>query len=1113
MTDSRCLACAFAVRTCVALILASLMSACGGDSGGDAGSTATRAYPAEVVEKMNRAAGLMGKFEFEQAATAFAVIAQDPKAPAEAALNLAIATLNQSTDGAQDDALVRLRALLKTDPPRDLAVRARYCIALCELYLGRAAEAVPHFVAVAEGRGVDAYAQYFAGQALEQVGEFDKALGWYQRAAERDPMLKSALLGVQRCARRSGDDARAERALAAFEKLSENPRAHNAEFKYTRMGDLGLAVYLDDPARTPYAPKAGGVFERPAPMVIHEGEADRVAWSTDVAQHAATVDIDGDGRLDLMIGRASMRLNAGGALEARPLVLIAQADGSFAAKPEHPLCEVGGSGVNSMLFGDVDGDGRTDAYFCRSNGNTLALQTPDGGFRNATEEWGAAGPQGVCVDGALADVDHDGDLDAVVVYREGPNEILANTGERGFKPIGAQSGFHTEDRAPRSIVVGDFDYDRDADILILNETLPHSLFLNERLWKWSEGSAPGISRAQLDDAATGVGIVELADLPLRRAVFASNAYLRLPSRTEQIEPNRSTELGVADVTGDGHQDILAFGLDRIAMYDEAARLVQSFAVPDNATRTQLAMLDPVRGPHLITLRPGAAPLLWAPGPARGPFVALSFSGRTDPSQSMRSNTSGIGTGYALRVGTEWFGGQTFRPHAGRGQSLAPVAVGTGPFDAADVLEIDWSDGVLQSEVAVPSGAAHALTETQRQISSCPVLFAWNGDELRFVTDMLGVGGVGFLLEPGVYGEPRPRESLVLAPGALVAKTDGTLSIALAEPMEESCMLDGARLLAVDLPAGWDLATDERYAINGPAPTGEIVAWRRAWTCIGNDALAAPDLRASDTGAAHRRFIGLLAREQVVELAFDSPIDAVDDPWLVIDGWIEYPYCQTMFAAWQEGAKFRAPNLEARAADGTWLEILGEWGYPAGMPRRMAMPIPRAALPLGCTALRMRTNMEVYFDSARVVAREPLPISPIAIAPRSARLASPGFAFRTTGPQKQPFYDHARALPLWDCRFQRGRYTEFGDVRALLDRTDGAPVVFGPGEEVAIDFASPEPPSTGTTRRYVLELTGWCKDMDLFTRDGETVEPMPASPADPAAAALLAKTRIRAAGGR
>jgi hypothetical protein len=48
---------------------------------------------------------------------------------------------------------------------------------------------------------------------------------------------------------------------------------------------------------------------------------------------------------------------------------------------------------------------------------------------------------------------------------------------------------------------------------------------------------------------------------------------------------------------------------------------------------------------------------------------------------------------------------------------------------------------------------------------------------------------------------------------------------------------------------------------------------------------------------------------------------------------------------------------------------------------------------------------------------------------------------------------------------------------------------------------------------VLETRGWCKDMDLFTRDGETVDPLPVEPVDDAARSLMKQTRTRPAGGR
>jgi len=52
-------------------------------------------------------------------------------------------------------------------------------------------------------------------------------------------------------------------------------------------------------------------------------------------------------------------------------------------------------------------------------------------------------------------------------------------------------------------------------------------------------------------------------------------------------------------------------------------------------------------------------------------------------------------------------------------------------------------------------------------------------------------------------------------------------------------------------------------------------------------------------------------------------------------------------------------------------------------------------------------------------------------------------------------------------------------------------IFGPGEEIHLEFEEsgvvlPE----GFSRRLVLETVGWCKDMDLYTGRGSTVEPLP-----------------------
>ena len=83
------------------------------------------------------------------------------------------------------------------------------------------------------------------------------------------------------------------------------------------------------------------------------------------------------------------------------------------------------------------------------------------------------------------------------------------------------------------------------------------------------------------------------------------------------------------------------------------------------------------------------------------------------------------------------------------------------------------------------------------------------------------------------------------------------------------------------------------------------------------------------------------------------------------------------------------------------------------------------------------------------------------------------------------------VPLWDTRIQSGSYTAFGRVDELVAAHDDALAIIGPGEELHLEFDATMPPlQKGWTRRFVLETRGWAKDVDLYTRDGQTVGPLP-----------------------
>jgi hypothetical protein len=361
--------------------------------------------------------------------------------------------------------------------------------------------------------------------------------------------------------------------------------------------------------------------------------------------------------------------------------------------------------------------------------------------------------------------------------------------------------------------------------------------------------------------------------------------------------------------------------------------------------------------------------------------------------------------------------------------------------------------------------------------------------------------MGYAVGPGEYATPRPWEYFLLAPGVLQSN-EGRYALKITEPMEELAYLDRVRLVAYDLPPGWGMVLDERMGIQNPQPTGRPHYYQRellpeeALNERGEDvteALLRSDGRAAPVGELDRRFIGRLKDEHLVTLNFKEPLDVGDgEPILIIDGWVEYPYSQTMFAAWQAGVHFDAPTIEVQDADGRWYSILEQFGYPAGMPRRMSVPLNK--LPPGTSRLRIRTNMEIYWDRISVAFTEQIPQGQSQVLSlEKAIQAKTGFALRTTAAQRRPHYEYEQRKPFWDTRYMAGYYSRLGPVEELVDTLDDALAIIGPGEEIHLEFTIPEEPAPeGWTRQFVLETHGWAKDMDLYTKDGETVGPLPST---------------------
>ncbi|MXY53294.1 MAG: tetratricopeptide repeat protein [Gammaproteobacteria bacterium] len=1029
------------------------------------------APPDAAVAHNDRGVALMGRYQYAEAEGAFvAALALAPDW-LDARVNQAIATLNRQEEGDERLTLSILREVLDTEPNH---LRALYTSGIVHLYLGEAEAAQAMLQRAAAGDPRDAYASYFLGQALLQQGDHAAAAPLFLRAAELDPYLRSAYWAGAQALRRVGREEDAAELLASYQRFEAHPAARLAAFSYMRMGPKAEARAVSVKEREPSAVREGAVFSDPVPL-------DQSDW-TDAALSVA--DIDNDGRLDLLVNAPD-----------RTRVYLGTNQNRLVAAANHPLHD--SPPARAALWGDVDNDGLIDVVLCSGEGVRLWQQAPVGEWHEALAH--TALP---CSDGALFDADHDGDLDIFFTGEEG-NELLSNNLDGTFRPLAADYGLRGS--PGRHVLATDLDADRDLDIAVLNQAPPHDIWRNDRTWRYEP--MPGFDELRATElAALAVADADANGRPELYGVTASGQVQAwVWNLNADSEPIWSRQLlaqtqrpahaiDVADFDGDATPELLLAGSDGFLLLRTGTGAVQHVEdAPTSAlTRT---LMQPANGPALVSA--SAAGLhLWRAGPGRHAFLTLSPTGRSEADQ-MRSNASGIGTHARVRFAGDWAVLDALDANSAPGQSLMPLSIGLDGFEQADFVSLLWSDGVSQSELDLAVGTVHAIPETQRQLASCPVLFAWNGTEHAFVSDMLGVAAMGLFSSPGETVPARPFERFLLTAEQLAAK-DGRYQIKLGEPMEETAYIDAARLHVYDLPPGWGIVLDERLATAEPAATGRPITWRldeaqvpiQATDADGNDVTAIATLADRRAPPIERdpRFIGLLKREQRLTLEFDAPLPR-QDAVLVADAWMEYPYSQTVFAAWQAGLAYQPPSLEARDGEGTWHSIAPAFGYPAGMPRKMALPLPK--LPRGTNALRLSSNMEIYWDKVQVVREQRLPeLSPVALAPVAARVARSGFAQRTTGEQRLPHYDYGERATYWDAKLARGYYTAIGSATELVREEDGALAIFGSGEEVHVEFAELPPPPQNTTRWFAVEFRGWARDMDLYTQHGDTVAPLP-----------------------
>jgi hypothetical protein len=303
---------------------------------------------------------------------------------------------------------------------------------------------------------------------------------------------------------------------------------------------------------------------------------------------------------------------------------------------------------------------------------------------------------------------------------------------------------------------------------------------------------------------------------------------------------------------------------------------------------------------------------------------------------------------------------------------------------------------------------------------------------------------------------------------------------------------------VDHPKGTVVYPDERFAVSDPQPSETPILFRKSIYPVNavdhQGKNQTETVRKQDGNTVnnfkHRGWIGY-AEDHWLEFNFGAEANQLnsDKPiYLVLTGWTNYPYPESIIAAGQAGIDMNTPVLERKTSAG-WVKVI-DVGFPAGLPKTMMVPLP-ANLAKN-SQFRIKTNLQIYWDELFVAEGEALPSKIIPF--ETAELSMPGFVKELRGSSRKPeVYDPNKfekmAVTAW-----QGNLTKLGNVNELINQQDDRFVICGPGDEVSVAFDARNLADipNGMTRTYILQTKGYCKDTAPTTLTGANVLPLPYS---------------------
>ncbi|HTM16347.1 MAG TPA: FG-GAP-like repeat-containing protein, partial [Terracidiphilus sp.] len=929
---------------------------------------AAERFDADAVRLNNRGVALMGQQFTEKAQEAFAQAFQKDPRLAQAAVNEGIALMTLQKI---DEAKVALKKAIALDPNNP---QAWYNLGLAQHANNELDDALKSFQTAVklDPRDVDSY--YFEGVCYRELKQFDKAIEVLKKALSIQPLHASSEFALARALQATGDKEAAKEHFKLFQHMTSTKISAAIGLAYGEQGRYSTVTAVEEP-------QARQQTMIPLKLVPQPMLAGKVKMAP-TSGGACMLDVTGSGQMDLVLMSSPQAIR----------VLHRESDGSFKDMDTAAAgLTLSGAGV-ACAVGDYDSDNLNDLAVATDNGIHLFRNLGKGKFQDVTAEAGLTPrnhPTGI----TYIDFDHDGDLDLFVTGSplkagDQSNVLWRNNGNKTFTEWTEQAGLGGTGKTASAILT-DFNNDRAVDFAVTGDSPGPVLFVNPREGKYPQQplydaklpATDGIAvfdfnkDGWMDIAVTHDGAPALT--LWRNVAGPQNASRRFERVQLPLSgATRGWGLTPVDIDNDGFVDLGAIvetaAGPRVKVFrnkgdggfEDVSRTLGLDSLTLTAPRGLIAAdIDGDGAPDLVVTQLNAAPiLLHNQGANKNHFVRLDLGGYAD-------NKTALGSKVEIFANGQWQKWELAGASGLATQAPPQLLVGLGQADHIDLLRILWPTGILQDEIDLPHTPVIAMKEADRRGSSCPVLFAWDGYKYKLVTDVIGAAVVGHWFTPTRRNIPNPGE-WVKVEGDRLAPIDGKLSLRFIEPMEEVNYIDQLRLVAVDHPQDVDVNPEERFLDDPPFASGRVVASRAthvplaAWDGNGadvTDVLSRRDHKFA-SGFTPTAYDGFAKNHY---LTLDLGAVPTQSPLkLLMTGYVNYFSATSLYAAWQAGIKPISPYVEAQRPDGSWQQIPGEAGFPAGLQRTIVVDLT-GKLPSGTRKIRLVSNLEIFWDQVLI----------------------------------------------------------------------------------------------------------------------------------------------------